>query len=366
MRLRLLPEEKQLGIAPYVWLVYLGIYLGVPFLDERTTPQALAVTCAGLVVFLPLYFLGYWLTGRPLVLLVAALMLLGTLIAPWNPSATVFFVYAAGYIGFTGEAGFATRLLLAQLAVVGLVSWALALPPSSWIPGVLFSAMVGAVNIHAGQMARVNARLRLAQDEVEQLARLAERERIARDLHDLLGHSLSLIVLKSELASKLLTRDPARAADELRDLERAAREALQEVRGALQGWRQGGFASELERAREALQAAGVDLDSQTEPVPLTAEQETVLALGLREAVTNVVRHARARSCRVRLGRAGQWALLEIHDDGRGGLLAEGLGLLGMRERLQALGGTLERSSAEGTRLRLTLPLDLPEPGGAPA
>jgi two-component system sensor histidine kinase DesK len=187
------------------------------------------------------------------------------------------------------------------------------------------------------------------------MAKVAERERIARDLHDLLGHTLSVIALKSELASKLADRDPARAADEIREVERVSREALAEVRAAVEGYKGRGFSGELRSAEQVLGSAGVRLDADITPVPLSPRQETVLALALRETVTNVVRHARASVCRVALGLDAGDLVLTIQDDGIGGPLREGNGLVGMRDRVAAAGGTLDVIAQKGVRVCVRFP-----------
>jgi two-component system sensor histidine kinase DesK len=215
---------------------------------------------------------------------------------------------------------------------------------------------VGSVNIHFAQRNQANRRLRLAQDEIEHLARVAERERIARDLHDVLGHTLSVVILKSELASKLIGHDTERAGNEIRDVERISREALAEVRNAIGGYRAGGLEEEFARAASTLETAGVAAECRSVHVALSPARETVLALAVREAVTNVVRHARARQCRLELEEVDGCCLLEIEDDGRGSSQAEGNGVRGMRERVEALGGTLRRETSAGTKLTIMLPL----------
>ena len=196
----------------------------------------------------------------------------------------------------------------------------------------------------------------MAQDEIEHLARVAERERIARDLHDVLGHTLSVVILKSELAGKLVVRDAERAASEIGDIERISREALAEVRNAIGGYRAAGLEEELARAASTLKTAGVTPDCRSVPMELSPSQETVLALAVREAVTNVVRHAHAGRCQLKLEQVDGHSKLEIQDDGRGGSQAEGNGIRGMRERVEALGGTLHRETSAGTRLTILLPL----------
>ncbi len=228
---------------------------------------------------------------------------------------------------------------------------------------LVLSALLGSVYIHYAQQARLNRKLTLAQEEVEHLAKVAERERIARDLHDLLGHTLSVIVLKSELASRLGEKDPQRAMAEIRDVERISRDALAQVRSAVRGYRPVGLTSELNRTRETLATAGVQVEAALETVPLTPAQESVLALAVREGATNIIRHAQARTCRLGLRSTGSVCELEIADDGRGGATLNGGGLSGMRQRLEALGGTLEIGGPPGTTLRVRLPLRAPETGG---
>jgi two-component system sensor histidine kinase DesK len=187
------------------------------------------------------------------------------------------------------------------------------------------------------------------------MARIAERERIGRDLHDLLGHTLSVIVLKSELASRLADRDPARAVTEIREVERISREALAEVRKAVRGYRSEGLLDEVANAERVLIAAGIAAEIDVHPQALPPDEDRALAYALREAVTNVVRHAAATRCSIRLTETGGRTRLEVLDDGRGGLAPEGSGLSGMRERLRQVAGTLERDGANGTRLVMSLP-----------
>jgi len=353
--MRLLPPNNDQGWTPYAWLIYLPIFLVYPFLGGQS-PLRWALTVAAVAVFLPLYFWGFWLHGRRMLLPIAGITAIGTVFGPINPGASVFFVYAAGLIGDIGEPGIAVRYLLGLLVFLGAESWLLHLHPAFWIPGLIFSALIGGVDIHFAQQRRLHRKLRVAYDDIEQLAKVAERERIARDLHDLLGHTLSVIILKSELASKLADKDPARAIAEIRDVERISRDALREVRQAVKGYRSTGLEAELRNAEETLRTAGLQVDSSSARVPLTPAQESALVLALREAVTNVVRHAGANTCRIRLRSDESSCELEISDDGAGGNAPEGSGLSGMRQRVEALGGTLHRECDHGTRLLIRIPV----------
>jgi two-component system sensor histidine kinase DesK len=352
--MRLLPEDPELGWTPYAWLIYLVSFVASPA-ATRASALEWTLTGAGLSLFLALYFRGFWYRDRRILWCAGGILLLGVLFSPVNFGGGVFFIYAAAFFAYLRPPRLAWLLIGGVVAVLGLEVWLADLEPWVWLPAAVLSPIIGGINIHHFEVSEANARLRLAQEEVERLAKTAERERIARDLHDLLGHTLSLITLKSELAGKLIERDPERAKHEIAEVERVSREALREVRSAIAGYRSEGLQAELARARLALESAGVKLEYFTAPVELEPVRETALALALREAVTNVIRHAGARVCRIALAPTEGEVRLEVRDDGRGGTAAEGTGLAAMRERIAGLGGTLERHGAEGTSLVITLP-----------
>ncbi|HJT53024.1 MAG TPA: sensor histidine kinase [Candidatus Angelobacter sp.] len=353
--MQLLPKDKDISWLPYAYLVYLSFFVVYPLLT-RAGALELTLMSLGIIIFLPLYFLSYWVDGPKLLAVIAGMTALGVAYGPFNPGASVFFIYGAAAGAFAGSATVAWSIISAIVAVLGVESLVLRLPGEFWIPGVAFSVFVGALNIHAAQRKAANAKLRLAYDEIERLAKVAERERIARDLHDLLGHTLSLIVLKSELAGKLLEHDPARARQEIRELEQVSRNALSEVRQAVRGYRAGNLASEVARAKGTLETAGVAVECHVDPVSLSGSQENVMALALREAVTNVVRHANATQCTICVRVSDGQCAMEVIDNGRGGVAQEGNGLRGMRERAEALGGTVTRCMAEGFSVAVSLPL----------
>jgi two-component system sensor histidine kinase DesK len=193
---------------------------------------------------------------------------------------------------------------------------------------------------------------------MDRLAKLAERERIARDLHDVLGHTLSLITLKAELAGQLLNEElgVARARKEIGDIESTARRALAEVRQTISSYRTESLELEIERAAVMLRAAGIQASLSQDVVRLDRASEGALGLALREAVTNVVRHAHASACQIRLQRIEHYCLLEVQDDGRGGTCSEGQGMRGMRERVEGLGGSVVLDGSRGTRLTVCVPI----------
>ncbi|GAA0996818.1 hypothetical protein GCM10009555_093290 [Acrocarpospora macrocephala] len=206
--------------------------------------------------------------------------------------------------------------------------------------------------------------LRQAQREVARLAAADERLRISRDLHDLLGHSLSLIVLKSELASRLAETDsgaePVRR--EIADIESVARQALIEVREAVTGYRQRALSDELDNARSTLEAAGVTVTIRRSGPPLVADLDGLFGWAVREGTTNVVRHARATRCLIEVTHNTSTAILDITDDGQGSAAQPGSGLTGLSERVEAAGGTLQAASlgTRGFRLRVEVPIRVAE------
>src|SRR5262249_54742996 len=196
---------------------------------------------------------------------------------------------------------------------------------------VLTIVSIGVLMTAFGQIARTNRELHATREELARLAVSEERLRIARDLHDLLGHSLSVIALKSELARKLLEHDPTRAATELDDIQSVSRTALTEVRDAVHGYRRLALAEALESAEAALTAAGIDCDLTEVDVALPADVDAVLAWAVREGTTNVIRHSGATHCAIRIVTNNERAAVEIEDDGQASPSAvRGSGLSGLR------------------------------------
>jgi two-component system sensor histidine kinase DesK len=346
---------KELGWETYAWLIYSLPFLGTAIVAPFPAYQK-TVMLVSYLVFLPLYFAGYLVRTPRILWIVGALDVIAIVNGRWNPAAGTFFIYAAAAIssGFTPR--IAVRVLVGQLFIGTLTSLLLHAEWWFYTMSIVISALIGAITIQARAKETGDARLRMAQEEVERLAKLAERERIARDLHDLLGHTLSVVVLKSELARKMMARDPARAAQEIAEIERISRQGLADVREAITGYRSSGLTAEIEHVRETLTAAGIDTTIEARALKLAPAQETALSLALREAATNVIRHAAATRCHIKFYAQDGSALMEVQDDGRGSDAPFGHGLTGMRERIQSLGGVLMKETEHGTRLLITLPL----------
>jgi two-component system, NarL family, sensor histidine kinase DesK len=353
---RIYPARKEFGWIPVVWLMYLVFLFIDPVLTHRSRPLIWVGTILTAVVFVPLYLHVQGSKGWRAGLQMFAMVLLAVVCMPWNAGAIGFFIYAAACLPWVSK-GSTVWVSLAGIVGAMLVESRL-LHFANLVPLImsLFAICVCAGNYHLAQKKCADRKLQMAHGEIEHLAKVAERERIARDLHDLLGHTLSVITLKSELARRLVDLDPQRARQEMLDVEQTSRAALAEVREAISGFRGQGLASELIRSRKTLEAAGVELETDISEAPLTMAQETVLTLVLREATTNVVRHAQAQHCRIRIEREDEVCKLEIVDDGRGSGEIEGNGLRGMRERIEAIGGSLQRRTEAGTRIVISLPI----------
>lgn len=353
-----------MGKLPYLWATSLAFLLFKYFYSEVSALE-LAMLGLSVALFLPLYLYSFWTGGRNAVLCILGACVFGMLWAPHNNGAGTFFIFAAGMCGRLAPGRNAPRMLILVLGLATATGYLLAENgPSFLLAPWAVGLSVGVASIMEGGLRASRKQLLRKQEEVEHIARIAERERISRDLHDLLGHSLSLIALKAELAGKLAGRDVDACKREIADIEASARRALAEVRTAVTGYRDSGLPGALASARASLAAAGVALHEEVQPQfqqnVLPPALEHVLALTLREAVTNVVRHAGASRCTLRLALEEGSAVLRVTDDGdrlrAGDEVRVGNGLTGMRERAVSAGGRLMVSVENGLRLELRLPV----------
>jgi len=368
--------------SPYlVWMMWVGwTPLFIPTLvglfRSHPTSSRLIVTLVGVTLFFGIYLSSSWLDARHLAappppsartparvwLVIVALTTLGIaliLINGGNDWLSLFY-YVSGYMG--GRLSAIRTMLVAIALMLCAVATGL-LTHNGWNAigqAFLFIAVIGAIIIGLVQVVRTSQKLRMAREEIARLAVTAERLRIARDLHDLLGHNLSLITLKSELAGRLIAVLPERAAMEIKEIEQVARTTLQEVREAVSSYRQPALMSELHAAREILTAAGIIYRFEGDEEMITAIPpaiEVTLSWVVREGVTNVIKHSRARHCLIRLKRDTQAIYTEIVDDGAtspGEMGNKGNGLRGLAERMSALGGQFEAAPCAGDGFRLAV------------
>lgn len=364
--------QRRSGTAPW-YLVYL-LVLGFPLVfDSSATVAAWTVSLVLAAGFSAFYLaVGAAPPGSTLhraAPVVAAVA--GLAVVPVNPGATVLMVYSAAFAAEAWSRRGAVRwfavLTLACAAPLVLSGVPVGYRFWSVLPSALFVWVIGTEVLGGTERERANAALRVENSRIEAIATLTERERLARDVHDAVGQSLTSVIVRSQLARRLVTADPQRAVAELAELERVARAALSDVRTTVSGWRHVHLDDEMALATATLAAAGVVASVEREGVAgITPEAETVLALALREAVTNVVRHAGASQVSVAVRREGAEVAVVVTDDGGGVRSPVGGGLTGMRERVQALGGRVEveRAVPGGTRLRAGVPVGQPAGAGA--
>jgi two-component system sensor histidine kinase DesK len=379
------PRNRADAVRKLVWILPWLIFLGSPVQDLNSGDHSTAATTAGWValvsftgVYLALVFrnMGRPFSGPTVGALVALLGTLAVVLCLTLGSAWIgLFVYVSVTCGATlpqrmayWAVGANTLAMILVGLHVGSDDWSL----------ILVVLLLGFAMMGVKQLVRTTVELRKARATVAQLAANEERLRLARDLHDLLGHSLSLITLKSELAGRMLPDHPDKAAQQVADIEQVSRQALVDVREAVTGYRRPRLSAELAGAQVALTAAGVTAELPTEPdlTGVPEESESALAWALREAVTNVVRHSGATRCTIELLQRqtldGPVLELSVEDNGSGGsgkgpATGPGNGLTGLTERLEKTGGTLEAGRTKhGFRLVARVPADAPAPVGSGA
>lgn len=376
-----------------IWVVWLPFFVPalVELFQAHFTLPRLILILVGVALFFVIYLRSTWLAAHshttsrsgtregglnfwyPIAALIALSAILPLVAGIRQGDWLNFFIFTSGFVGSRFPI---VRSLFVSAALVLLNILTGYLLGLGWLDigrGILYIVVVGLVINGLTKSLMTWRELRLAREEIARLAITAERLRIARDLHDLLGHNLSLITLKSELAGRLLNAAPERAAAEIKDIEQVARTTLQEVREAVASYRQPTLANELHAAQEILAAAGVtyhyDGDERAiDALPPTIE--AVLAWAVREGVTNVVKHSRAHECRIHMMREAQVIGVEVIDDGQAVIDASSdssSGLRGLRERVAALGGAFEAGprAAGGFHLVAIVPVSHELPKTSP-
>ncbi|WP_019640606.1 sensor histidine kinase [Paenibacillus fonticola] len=363
---------KKLGFFPYVWL----IYIAMPIFNLRGYTGILLLGGWLMIgLFVISYRQLYFVTGRAfngwLGLQMAIILAMSLLYSPYNLYMGFF---TANFIGwYTDRKNF--RISMAAFLLMQALSILLNLPRFKGtdllflLPFlvIMIASPFGIRSLSTRQ--QLEKELDRANEQIEALIKREERMRIARDLHDTLGHTLSLITLKSQLVEKLAPLDPQRAQEEAREIQRTSRAALRQVRELVSDMRAVTVTEELSEAAEILRIAGIKLEvdgdmGSVQNIPdLT---QNILSLCIREAVTNTVKHSRAVCCRISIGRLEESIEVAVEDDGIGiGLdnpdaaeLTTGNGLKGMAERLSLINGalTLSPGRSGGTLLRVVVPI----------
>jgi two-component system sensor histidine kinase DesK len=375
------------GISVRLWRLYAYFWficLFFPILSlVQTHPSGvhLLIIGSGLIIFVGIYFWVMWphplsdrartrLGMHKSVTLIIGLTILVLLLSIIYGSSFLWL-----FIGISAISGITLSFRNASLAVIALTLLTIGvnlildgrIASANWLQIIPLALLVRGLGLDMIGFVRLSDALRELQRARGELARqavLEERLRMARDLHDLLGHTLSLITLKSELAGRLLQKNPHAATEQVHEVERVARQALREVREAVAGYRQRTLRGELDGTRQILEAAGIECTIEYEPQLLPPSTDIVLAWVVREGVTNVIRHSRAQHCLIRITSSDAYVRAEITNDGaphrETSTVEWGSGLFGLAERVANEGGKLQAGrqstpNGPGFQLRVEIP-----------
>ncbi|TCP69249.1 sensor histidine kinase [Baia soyae] len=344
----------------YLWLIFL-FYPLYSFWTQTTH----AILGTFLVLALIIAFLLYTRSGR-LIYVIAQLALAFVICSFLSFQVITTFCYPAASVGFLPNRrkfliGYA---ILLSLVIITFFSFydlvELGKVISFAFPYLILLFTLPFVGRIQGRRDAIQSQLLLAQEQIVEMGKNDERQRIARDLHDTLGHTLSLITLKGQLAEKLIHKDPSRAEQEARDIQTTARSALQQVRELISDMNIVKWNDEVNRSRQILGAAEIQFTSRDGGVTLTPFVENIFAMCLRELITNVVKHSRATMCHLQSGEEEGHFFLRVTDNGTGfspeNQKVESHGLIGMRQRLSLVEGILLiESTNKGTMIAIQIP-----------
>jgi two-component system, NarL family, sensor histidine kinase DesK len=366
---RYMTFQKNSGISPYIWTIL--CILPFYFIFQTSSPIKIIVGIILTILFFIFYRIAFISKGWPVYLW--TFILIGISITSTSLFSYVYFAFFLSY--FIGN--IKDRITFLTLYFIHLISTSASINFSivqqdelflKQLPFVIIiwiSVILLPFNIHnKKEMGQLEEKLEDANKRISELVKLEERQRIARDLHDTLGQKLSLIGLKSDLARRLITKDPEQARNELKDVQQTARTALSEVRKMVSSMRGIRLKDEIVRVKQILKAAEINFeenqDFSLKNVPLLTEN--ILSMCLKEAVNNVVKHSGASSCSISIEQSWKDIVMTIHDNGvfksDGDSDVKGSGLLGMKERLEFINGSIELLTKEGTTLVIRVPNDV--------
>ena len=340
----------------WVWLVF-SLWYFFPVYYMPMTPFGKTMLVGAYFVFVSLYLWAITLSPKHVWKPIVGISLLALAITPYTPGSGTFFSYVGFLVGFSYRTKtWLTVTTFLTFTIVGMHFY-FKYP----LPYFAFPALSGLITIGIiGYVEKLRLEARISQQksyqEIEQLAVIAERERIARDLHDILGHTLSSIALKAELAEKLLSQEKHEQVQQhLSELHQIARNSLSLVRQTVSGYKHRGLSGEVMELCEKLRQKGFLVDLQGDIPQLTPRAETTLILALTELTTNVLRHSNGNQCQIEFSQQGDKILVSMRDNGEVKALVPGNGLQGIQERLYALMGDLQSSVNKGCEFIISLP-----------
>jgi two-component system sensor histidine kinase DesK len=353
------PQGSDNRYSVYSNLLFLSLFFGHLYF-KPVHGLEIALVVVGLIAFLVIYFRAFLVQENELAFYIVAMWLVGVGLSEITLGANIFFVYAAAFSGLFYEK---KKAVISLLLVLGFTALYVVLSDKSsyfWIPAIFMSITLGLLSIHHSEVLKKNKILKSLQQETKQLAEIAERERISRDLHDLLGHSLSVITLKSELAGKMMDKglSAEKIRQEIKAVEELSRKTLAQVRDAVKGYNIATIKGELLQAKVATDAASIELITSISMQSLPSTIESELALIIREAITNVIRHADTEKVWIVLTQASSQLTLTISDQGQMGSQIKQSGMQNMRTRINQIGGEMNVVNVPNTELQFTLPISV--------
>jgi two-component system, NarL family, sensor histidine kinase DesK len=366
---RYMTFQKNSGISPYIWTIL--CILPFYFIFQTASPIKIVVGIILTILFFVFFRIAFFAKGWPVYLW--TFILIGISITSTSLFSYVYFAFFLSYfIGNIKERStFLTLYFIHLISTSASINFSIVQMDELFLKQLPFviiiwiSVILLPFNIHnRKEMGQLEEKLEDANKRISELVKLEERQRIARDLHDTLGQKLSLIGLKSDLARRLITKDPDKARNELKDVQQTARTALSEVRKMVSSMRGIRLKDEIVRVKQILKAAEINFegnqDISIKNVPLLTEN--ILSMCMKEAVNNVVKHSGASACSISIDQSWKELVMTIHDNGKFKDEVDkdnrGSGLLGMKERLEFINGSLELQKIEGTTLVIRVPNDV--------
>jgi two-component system sensor histidine kinase DesK len=357
---------KGTGISPYIWTILCILPFYFIFLSPSNVVKLVGIILT--LFFFLIYRFAYFSKGWTIYLWTSILIMIS--VASTVMFSYVYFAFFLAYFigNIKNRVAFVVLYFIHLVMTAAAVNYKILLQEPFYLKQLPFVLIIFISAIllpfslrHRAERGLLEEKLEDANKRIAELVKQEERQRIARDLHDTLGQKLSLIGLKSDLARKLVYKDPEQAKSELKDVQQTARTALNEVRKMVANMRGIRLKDELVRVKEILKAAQITLVSETE-VSLSNVSlltENILSMCLKEAVTNIVKHSRATECYLNIEQTPGETIIKVRDNGVSGVtnqsFSKGSGLLGMRERLEFVNGSLDIVSHEGTMLIIKVP-----------
>lgn len=360
---------KSTGISPYIWAVLSILPFYFIFESSSTTEIIVGI----LLTILFFFFYGVAFISNGWVVYIWTILLIGISVASTSLFNYVYFAfYIAYFIGnIKGRYPFITLYIIHLVSTSVSINLNVVLQDDQFLKQLPFVVIIWISVIllpfsirNRNEMGQLEEKLEDANKRISELVKLEERQRIARDLHDTLGQKLSLIGLKSDLASKLVYKDPEQARNELKDVQQTSRTALNEVRKMVSQMRGIRLKEEIIRVKQILKAAEIEFvgDEDIALTNVSLLTENILSMCLKEAVTNVVKHSGATMCHITIEQSWNEIIITVRDNGIGSVteddFTKGNGLIGMKERLEFVNGSLEMIAQDGTTLFIKVPNDV--------